>query len=384
MERPRVIDCGVSHSWASPFEVFEYLSDGWRQYVAAHVPKPWREHLVSGTPAPPGRPGTPMTAETPYHHPYGDYLAGSVGADGGHGGADYEVLRAQHLDPVGVELALLSHGSGMLVPGIATTRLSVELVRALNDWTIDRWLPLDDRLRGTILVPTQVPELAAEEIRRVGAHDRMVGVLLASNGLGKPFGHPAYHAIYRAAEELGLTIVLRPGGDAMVETLSYPTAGGLPSTWTEYRSLAPQTLMTHVASLIGQGIPEWHPTLKFLVLGGGVGWITPFLWRFDADYRAFPHDMLWLKERPSSYFWKHFKVGTDPFVLGCSPEQLIRYLEVMPELEDAICYSSGYPDAEYTSWQTVADGLPPSWLPKVMRGNAADLFDRAPAHVASP
>src|SRR4029077_645445 len=99
-------------------------------------------------------------------------------------GSDYPLMRRQHLDPAGVEAALLCHGTGMLVPTLGVPRLTVEFARAINDWTIDRWVPADTRLHATILVPTQVPELAAEEIRRVGRRDRMAAVLLGANGLG--------------------------------------------------------------------------------------------------------------------------------------------------------------------------------------------------------
>ena len=102
----------------------------------------------------------------------------------------------------------------------------------------------DPRLLGTILVPTQVPDAAAAEIRRVGANDRMAAVLLTVCGLARPFGHPCYAPIFEAAHELDLPVVIRTGTNQTIDA-HVPAAGGVPSTFTESRALAPQELMTH-------------------------------------------------------------------------------------------------------------------------------------------
>jgi uncharacterized protein len=387
-----VIDCAIEHSWNSSFEVFDHLSSGWHQYMASHVPEAMRlrmigpdrkkkdgddaelAHLARAAMEEYGRTElSPISTNLTYHNPMRATVVGS----GGTGKSKFESLKSDHLDPVGVERALLCHGAsaGALVPTIATTRLTVEVTRAINDWTIDRWLSHDDRLYGSILVPTAVPDLAAAEIRRVAArHDRMVAVLMMANPLGKPFGHPVYHAIYAAAEECGVNVIIRSGGDTMNEAPGYPTAGGNPETFAVYRALAPQAVMTHVASVIAQGVNEWYPSVRFLLLDAGVTWITPYFWRFDIDYKGIPQDVPWLKDKPSAYFREFFKVGTNPFRLGTSPEKFIRYLEVNPDLADMMCYASGYPNADYATWDAVNAALPPEWSERVMRENALEFF----------
>ncbi|HEY4099215.1 MAG TPA: amidohydrolase family protein [Baekduia sp.] len=365
-----VIDCCIAHGWESELEVFEHLSAGWREYVAAHVPRAWHDHLVAGAPAPGGPMGSPMAARVPYRSPMGVDLPGVAGSD-------YAALRDQHLRPSHVARGLLCHGAtATLVPALATTQAATAFVRAINDWTRERWLDRHAELRGTILVPTQVPEAAAAEIRRMAVDDRFAAVLLAGNGLGKPFGHPVYEPIHRAAAEVGLPIVIRAGGDGNVEAPAAPVAGGPPGTEVEFRTLAPQALMTHAVSLIAQGVIGRHPDLRFLLLGGGVAWVTPFLWRMDAEFRAFRHDALWMDEAPSAYFKDRFRVGTDPFVLGAgSPATGLRdYLAVDPELAGVLCYASGWPDREYATPATVRDVLPEGWAGRVLHDNAAELF----------
>jgi predicted TIM-barrel fold metal-dependent hydrolase len=378
------IDLSVLHSWASPLDVFEYLPAGWRNYIAEHMPRQWHDHMLGNAPRPPGRlVSSPMSSDLAYHNPLGDYLPGSMPDDAYAAGSDLELLRQQHLDAAGIRLALLCHGPGMLVPAIPVPRLTAELTRAINDWTVDRWLEADSRLLGTVLVPTQLPDVAAAEIRRVGSHPRMAAVLLAANPLGKPFGHPIYEPIHAAAEETGLSLVISAGGDQTMETSTYPAAGGLPGTFAEFRALAPQALMTHAASLIAQGVLHRWRSISCLLLGGGVTWMTPWLWRFDTDYKAFRQSALWLKSRPSEVFCERFLVGTHPFRLGAAVERLAAYLQVDHDLAGVVCYASGYPDRDYYSPEVVAAALPQEWESKVLRENALRFLHQVPEDVTA-
>lgn len=366
-----VVDCGILHSWKSPLDVFEYLPQGWREYALTHIAPSWREYALGRGEKPAGAPQTPLSLDHAYNNPFGDFVPGSVPAGAVAGGSDLDLMREQHLDPNGIQLALLTHGLGAIIPGHGVVKLSVELVRAINNWTIDRWLGLDDRLLGTILAPTQVPELAAAEIRRVGAHDRMAAVLLTVSGLGRPFGHPSYDPIFEAAHELELPIVIQSGGDQTMETATYPTAAGVPGTYTEFRALGGQALMSHAGSIIGQGVMHRYPSLRFMLLSGGVAWVTPWLWKFDENFRAFRHDMLFMKGTPSEAFRDYFFVGTFPFQHKAAGDSLGRYLKADPEhqLGDVICYSSGYPDRESVGPETVASALPEEWRSKVLSEN---------------
>jgi len=141
--------------------------------------------------------------------------------------------------------------------------------------------------------------------------------------------------------------------------------------------LAPQVLMTHAGSLISQGIMNRYPSLRFLLLGGSIAWITPFLQRFDTEFKPFRHDALWLKTLPSEVFREYFFVGTDPFVFDGTAGRLADYLAIDHSLDRVVCYASGYPDAEYADPGTVQRRLPPGWASNVMRENAGRFLRRA-------
>jgi len=105
-------------------------------------------------------------------------------------------------------------------------------------------------------------------------------VLLCSDGLGLPFGHPAYDPIYAAAIEVGLPISIHVGNE--VHRISHYTAGGVPSMRLEVHSLMLQPLQHYVTSMLVYGLFERFPELRVGIIEGGVSWVPWLLMRLDA------------------------------------------------------------------------------------------------------
>ena len=61
-------------------------------------------------------------------------------ANGGPPGSDYATDAAQLLDRIDMRRAILTFGDDSHVSGHHNPYFAAELARALNDWTIDRWL----------------------------------------------------------------------------------------------------------------------------------------------------------------------------------------------------------------------------------------------------
>jgi predicted TIM-barrel fold metal-dependent hydrolase len=263
----------------------------------------------------------------------------------------------------------------MSIPNMHNVQLAVSLARAANDWTLDRWLgDTEARFYGLILAPNLMPEESATEIRRAGKHDRFVGVLMAGNGLGKRYGHPLYMPIYRAAAEMNLPVVIHIGGDASPDTLTHQVPGGFAMTYGEYTALAPLGLQAHLLSLIGGGVFNELPGLRFLVVGGGVTWYPGFMWRVDHEWRSLRREVPWLTQPPSEYFRTHFKVATYQLEQAATTDQIERALNTFGSASDLLCYAGGYPYVDMARVDEVAQKLPPQWLPQVMFDNAKALF----------
>ncbi len=329
----------------------------------------------SSSSLPGGGGALPLFQEFPYQNPDGDKHLEAKPQNGQTAGSDFETARAQLTSGRDLRAAIVGFDEGMFLPTLPNPRLALALARAANDWTLERWLtPKDSPFHGLLLAPNHLPDEAAAEIRRVGAHSRIVGVLMSGNGLGKRFGHPLYWPIYKAAADLNLTVVIHAGGDASPDTLTQATAGGVAMTYGEYAALAPTPLMSHLVSLIAQGVFEELPGLKVLIVGAGTLWLSGLLWRFDMEWQALRRDVRWLTRPPSEYVRSNVRIATYPLERAPTPAQLARALATFPAADELFCFASGYPWSNDDTVDEVARRLPPSWLTKVLFENALAWF----------
>ena len=372
-----VIDPVVHHHWTSQLDVTDHMSAG------------WREHLGIPGSLPGGAGAMPILPATPYRRPGGDYLPG-VDAPGSPAGSDIARTREDVFGTGRVERAVLAYDRGMFIPSVPNVHRAIALSRAMNDWTIESWFASDERFSGLIIVPNQTPHAAADEIRRSGENDRMVGVLMAANGLSRPFGHAAYHDIYAAAVDLDLPIVIHAGGDVNADTLSHPTAGGLPATFGEVATLSYSAVMTHVQSMIVQGVFERFPSLRVFIAGAGAAWIPGLFFRLDVNWRGLRREVPWVRRMPSEYFRDHFRVSMWP--LDRAPdadgaERIVQALRTFDGIEELLCFSSGYPHWNADDIDDVAAHIPAEWHRGVFSDNARSWFrwaDRPRAAARKP
>jgi predicted TIM-barrel fold metal-dependent hydrolase len=365
VEAGQVIDACAFHDWASKRELGPYLPRGWRELLVDRAE-------IGGTLRARSLYQNPMGAKDPDAYP-----------EQGPAGSDPDLLIRQLLADGARERLILGLDEAILTTAFPAHYVARAVVRAANDWTADRWLSLDSRLYSLILVSNALPEQAVQEIRRMGANERMVGVAMGVNALGKPFGDPIYHPIYAAASELGLPVVLQVGSDNAGTLITPPLAGGLPGTFGEYRALSAQPLMSHVASLILQAVFEVYPGLRIVLLGGGATWVPAFLWRLNYIFQLNRHDAPWLRKPPSEYFREHVRVSTYSLETAPGPERLGRALGALPWFDSVLMYASGYPNSDWEQPAAVAERLPAAWHKRVFRENALDTF-RWPDRAARP
>jgi predicted TIM-barrel fold metal-dependent hydrolase len=348
-----VIDTSVHHDWSQQEEIAAYLPRAWRELVEQVSHVPGRESMLRL-----------LDVDVPFRNPNGAVHAGE--APGAKGITDPEQLKGRDLAG-----SVLAYGGAAGISLHGDTALGVAVCAAMNDWTADRWLGADDKTWGSIIVPTQLPLEAAKEIRRHGSNLRMAQILIAGNGLGEPFGHPLYHDIYRAAAEYELPIAIPIGTEASAFSKTFQTAVAPPATYTEYRILAVQAFMTHVISLVGQGVFEEFPRLKIMLVGGGIGWVPSTFWRHDACYQGFGTTAPWVRRRPSEYFREHFRLSTYQLE---SPEAVLATSESFPGIEDMLCFASGFPRSDSQTVEQVLALVPADWAAKVTSENALAFY----------
>jgi predicted TIM-barrel fold metal-dependent hydrolase len=152
---------------------------------------------------------------------------------------------------------------------------------AINDWLRHEWLPRDERLRASIVVPWSDPDGAIAEMERVGSDPRFVQVLLPIR-VDASWGKKAHHRMYAAALEHGVGISLHAWG-ALAKA---PTASGFTTTYIEDYLSNAAIVQVHLTSLVAEGVFVRFPDLKVVLGECGFAWLPPLVWRMDKDWRG--------------------------------------------------------------------------------------------------
>ena len=352
-----MIDVDVHNDWKDADVLLDYIDPNFRDYMM-------RGEL-------PGPRGAFPVANRPWLHPEG-FMRYDI-SDDGHPGAHFDVMKEKLLDRYNYDYGVLTGEQAIEVSTLGNPHYASALAAAANDWMLDTWLKWDPRLKGSLTVAPQDPEGAAAEIRRLGERPEFVQVLLSS-GSYRPYGDPFYHAIWEAADEVGLPMAIHLGGQGGV---NYNPIGCGPTTffWESHALLA-ETGMAHVASTIAHGIYEKWPSMKFMLIECGVAWVAPILWRLDADFKALRKETPWVKRLPSEYFREHIRVGTQPLEQPPNRDHLWSILEAM-DAEHTLCYASDYPHWDFDEPEAL--NIPAAWRERVYDTNAREFFgDRLP------
>ena len=98
---------------------------------------------------------------------------------------------------------------------------AVAFASAVNDWQIAEWLDKEPRLRASIVVPVQLPELAARESDRVGDHPGVrlyvqVQDVPRSLELAEALGGKRVREPFSNAGGVTLGLILDPEGNPIV------------------------------------------------------------------------------------------------------------------------------------------------------------------------
>jgi predicted TIM-barrel fold metal-dependent hydrolase len=338
--------------WQSPSDITDRMSEGWREYLGAS-----RGHPFSFLCAP----------------MYRDPLEGSCRPQAN--GGDPESIRAAAIESGRVDRIVVVPRDFVLASSVMNAHLARATAAAINDWLVAEWDDLEAGVGVAIGLQMHTPEDAAEELERFALTPGVVAAVLGGNVLARPFGHPVYRPVVAAAAAHRIPLVLETGLDpSWTDTATAPTAGGYAMTTAEYLAFRADPAMTHVASLIVQGVFEAHPDLRVLLTGTGITWVPAFLWRLDACFKPLRAEAPWLKRLPSEYFMDHIRIATDALEQSASRDAFERAVTSHPGLEQVLVYGSGFPDANAQAPSELQRRLPHEWHDHILSENADSLF----------
>jgi predicted TIM-barrel fold metal-dependent hydrolase len=241
---------------------------------------------------------------------------------------------------------------------------------AVNDHVIARWLPEDPRFRFAVVVSAHDGEVAAEEIRRVGGHAAAAAVCLSPIAVN--LGQRHYHPIYAAASELGLPVIVHPGGFEGNVVGPAELGGVGPRTPEDTFCLLPQVAMSTISSLIFDGVFRRFESLRVVFAGFGFGWAPPLLWRMDAEWRGLRIEVPWLTRAPSEVAAEHIRFVADEAAEHGEPGT---WALAGMLAEEALLWGSDAPFAASDATR-VLELVPEALRDRVASANAAETFPR--------
>ncbi|HSH78355.1 MAG TPA: amidohydrolase family protein [Herpetosiphonaceae bacterium] len=332
------------------------------------LPEPWRTRYADGN-----RGSQPIG----YWNPHGVMRPDAVLEDGSRIEASPRGLAHHFLDVYGIEYGILNSGNLHLALS-PEPDFAAAVTSAGNDVVAHDWLTADPRYRSSLTVSPLDPALAAKEIHRLGDHPGFVQVLLPS-AARMPYGQRYYHPIYAAAVEHNLPVAIHPGTEGTGVSGS-PTAAGYPSSYFEWHTGLVGSYMAHLVSLISEGVFTKFPTLKFVLIEGGVFWIPPLLWRFDKNWKSLRMTAPWVDRLPSEIARDHILVTTQPLEEPPEPRHFAMMLEMF-DVGRMLMFSSDYPHWDGDTPDFAMRHFPPELRPRVMSETARELYrlPRAPA-----
>jgi uncharacterized protein len=256
-------------------------------------------------------------------------------------GSDLELLTRQALGP-DVDVAITS--CPYAVDSIRNPYAAAAVAAAINDWQIAEWLEREPRLRGSIVVPSQNPELAAAEIARVAGFKGFVQVAVPVR-TPMPLGRREYHPLFAAAVEHNLAVAVHAGGFS-----GYPTTSvGWPSYFIEDYTAMSTVMQSQLLSMLAEGSFVEFPELRVVMTDSGCTWLPSFTWHLDKDWKGLRRETPWVSKAPSEYLQQHVRFTTSPLDVPADDAALIRQLFNQMSGSELLMHGSDYPHWEFTA-----------------------------------
>jgi predicted TIM-barrel fold metal-dependent hydrolase len=244
-------------------------------------------------------------------------------------------MRAHALAPQRVVYGILN--CAYAVDSLHNPDAAAAMASAVNDWLAAEWLAREPRLRASLVVPSQYPDLAAREIERMGAHPGFVQVLLPARSAA-PYGNRRFHPLYAAAIRHNLVVGIHFGGAPG----NPPTPVGWPSFYIEEYAGMAGVFQSQLLSLVSEGVFDQFPALRVTLIESGCTWLPSLMWRFDKEWKGLRREVPWVRRPPSEYIREHVYLTLQPFDAPLQPAQLLRLIERLGS-EQMLLFASDYP-----------------------------------------
>ncbi len=186
--------------------------------------------------------------------------------------------RLADLDLEGIELQVIYPNVLMSINSLEHAGLATAIARAYNTWISERCAQSGGRLRFAAIVALQDPKAAAEELKHAVKSLGAVGVMVTGTIGTRTLDHPELYPFWETVEA-----ARRRRRSVHTVTGMYPPSARNYSItfWGAKAVSMPLTLTTAMVSLVGGGIVDLFPKIRFGLLETGCGWLPYWVERMD-------------------------------------------------------------------------------------------------------
>ncbi len=288
-------------------------------------------------------------------------------AKNGRAGSDLDLLRSQALAPFGTRLAICNCLYGVQL--LFSEDMAAGFAAAVNDWIACEWFDREPRLRASIVVTPQNPEMAVDEIERRAADRRFVQVLLPVMG-DMPLGKRFYWPIYAAAERHRLPICIHAGS-----SYRHPvTSVGWPSYYSEDYAAQAVAFQSQLTSLVCEGVFSRFPNLRVVLAESGFTWLPAHLWKLTKYWRGLRMEIPWTDASPIEIVRRNVRFTLQP-VDAPSGEVFRRILDQL-DCDELLLFSTDYPHWQFDGEEALPQGLARDFVHKIMLENPQKTYPR--------
>lgn len=265
----------------------------------------------------------------------------------------------------------------------------VAMGRAYNDLCAEIFLAAEsDRYAPSALVSTLEPLDAVAEARRAKELG-FVCVMLPPVVPWLPYWHKDWEPFWSAVEEMDLVINFHVFTGNTAQGVDFGNLWVIPQDLVELgrarfraervderlstTTMCMASAMSPLMHLIGSGVLDRHPGLRFALVESEAGWLPWALHELDLMQKRRRFGLIDLKLRPSEYFHRQ---GWATFI---EDKVAVHCLEFIGE--DRLMWSNDWPHDEgcYLESQDVIDRLlghlPDATRKKLLHDNAANLYN---------
>lgn len=221
----------------------------------------------------------PRSLFPPFDHFHADPIRYPRGLEGPRRNGDAQEWM-EFLDEVAIAKAALYPTEALSYGKIQNADTAVVVTRAYNDWLKETYLKISDRFIGMGIIPVQDPAEAVLELRRVVDELGMAGAMIPSRGTVRHLGAREYWPIYEEASRLGCALAIHGGCHDGLGMDGLNIFGPV----LAYGHPFGQAIS--FAAILGNGLFDRFPDVRFAFLEGGVAWLIMALERLGRSYET--------------------------------------------------------------------------------------------------